>query len=658
MIATEFYNGQGLGNQLWCYVTSRVLASKLGYEFSVISPERFKGHKLFALELGAYIAPQGGIEGIKPGTLRKPLEHYYSEARTYDIKTGLEISVIDPGLYKLPPNTKLDGNFQQISVIEDSKDMIGEWLKVDPPNIELGNTCVINFRGGEYFHHKNIFLGLSYWKNSIDYVKSKYPLIDFLVVTDDADLARKYFPGFAIGDFSMEDDYRCIAHARVLILSNSSFAWFPAWLNKSLELCVAPMYWWGFNSDLWSGSGVIAREWHYITKEGAVYQFPNSGNPEVKEKIYDGDRASIRTLTTHLGSNFALRLRLFGVRRRKSRAKVWLMIFLRKILSSFLINGIANNFKNFQQNLTYSRNEKKISSAEIFWRRKKQPSSKVIDLFLFYNELDLLELRLEQLWEFVDLFVICESSTTFTGITKESEFLLNKNRFDKYKSKIVHLQNWQYFTSEDDVRQKMYASTDSREREILSRCLTDPNVPQGAMAWLNEYYQKEIPITWISKLPDESVIIISDVDEIWDPKRLLIPCTDEILVFKQTPYVYFMNLESDEHWNNWSGSVSARAGTWKNMGINPMRTHRRLARRVIPKGGWHFSFQGGKKMVLAKLAAYGHQELNSEESRAQFVVSVDQITELRSIKPKLFKNDKLSNTVLKVFRSEHPDWFM
>jgi len=658
VIATEFYSGQGLGNQLWCYVTSRVIAIKLGYDFSVISPEKFKGHLLFALNLGSYVAPQSEIERKSPETLKEPLENHYSECRTFDAVTGLDTSDLDQHLLNLPPNSKLDGNFQQVMLIEDSKELISDWLKVDPPTMDLANTCVINFRGGEYYHHKRIFLPFSYWRNAIKYIKSIYPDISFLVVTDDTDLARRYFPDFQIAEFPMEEDYRCIAHARVLILSNSSFAWFPAWLNESVELCVAPMYWWGFNSGFWSTPGVIVPNWHFLSKEGEINTFSKAGNYADCKKLKGPVQGSVNSALANILSSLALRSRLIGVRRRKSRIMVWILIFLRKILGSFILNGIHNKYRVFHRKLTYTRAEKKISKVEFYLRRRKNSQQKVVDLFLFFNELDLLELRIQTLWDYVDSFIICESTTTFTGIQKESFFLLHQKRFEKYMSKIIHLQNHQSFLTQEEVRQKIYSSTNSRERDILSRCLTDSNVPEGHITWLNEYFQKEIAIGWIDQLADETIVMVSDVDEIWNPKRFLVPQDREVIVYKQTPYVYFMNLESNEHWNNWNGTVSALARTWKNNGINASRTHRRMSRAVIPKGGWHFSFQGGKDFIFAKLAAYGHQELNTEANRAKFDVSINQITELRGISPKLSKNDKLSKSILRDFRNHHPDWFI
>ena len=49
-------------------------------------------------------------------------------------------------------------------------------------------------------------------------------------------------------------------------------------------------------------------------------------------------------------------------------------------------------------------------------------SIKIIDCFIFYNELDLLEYRLNILNDVVDYFVIVESTHTFVG--KEKVLLL------------------------------------------------------------------------------------------------------------------------------------------------------------------------------------------------------------------------------------------
>ena len=43
---------------------------------------------------------------------------------------------------------------------------------------------------------------------------------------------------------------------------------------------------------------------------------------------------------------------------------------------------------------------------------------RVVDCFLFYNEVDMLEYRLSELWEFVDFFIVLESKFSFVGNEK------------------------------------------------------------------------------------------------------------------------------------------------------------------------------------------------------------------------------------------------
>ena len=63
---------------------------------------------------------------------------------------------------------------------------------------------------------------------------------------------------------------------------------------------------------------------------------------------------------------------------------------------------------------------------------------KVFDVFLFFNELDLLEIRLNMLYPFIDYFVINEATQTFFGSDKPLYYLENKERFRKFEDKIIH----------------------------------------------------------------------------------------------------------------------------------------------------------------------------------------------------------------------------
>ena len=62
---------------------------------------------------------------------------------------------------------------------------------------------------------------------------------------------------------------------------------------------------------------------------------------------------------------------------------------------------------------------------------------KIFDVFTFYNELDLLELRMNILGDSVDYFVINEANITFTGKPKPLYFAENRKRFKKWEDKII-----------------------------------------------------------------------------------------------------------------------------------------------------------------------------------------------------------------------------
>ena len=63
----------------------------------------------------------------------------------------------------------------------------------------------------------------------------------------------------------------------------------------------------------------------------------------------------------------------------------------------------------------------------------------IYDCFTFFNELDLLEIRLKILNDYVDKFVLVEAAKTHSGLPKPLYFNENKQRFLPYQDKIVHI---------------------------------------------------------------------------------------------------------------------------------------------------------------------------------------------------------------------------
>lgn len=279
MIVTEIYKGQGLGNQLWCYVTTRVIAKDNDYEFGIKSPENFKCNDFLNLDFGKPVVGGNGPEGGPPNTLPDGIIHYYKERKIVHPTSGADISNYDNDLVNVPDDTKIDGTMQDEQYILHRKDEVRKWLRVKKEyecyNFSSDDICVINFRGGEYVYVKDLFLPQKYWEDAVSHMLKINNNFRFVVVTDDVTTAKKFFPKFDVFHFSVAKDYVVINNARYLILANTSFAWFPAWLNENLKFCIAPKYWWGHNKSdgYWACGYNVTSGWHYQDRSGLLHNY-------------------------------------------------------------------------------------------------------------------------------------------------------------------------------------------------------------------------------------------------------------------------------------------------------------------------------------------------------------------------------------------------
>ena len=274
MLVTELYDGQGFGNQLWCYVVTRVLALDKGFEFGIQNHQRFKGSDFLRLDFGLQVKGGSGPAGGPPEVLPNTVKHYYSERDIRHPDNEFDVRTYDSGLLDVLDDTKIDGVLQSEDYINHRKSEIAQWFSYSKIDLDINfqeeNICVINFRGGEYQRNPNVFLRRKYWRDSVCHMRTINPLMEFVVITDDVDLARKFFPKFRIRHYGIAGDYQAINCAKYVILSNSSFGFFPTWLNTRLEVCIAPKYWWAHNiSDgFWACSYNITQNWLYLDREG------------------------------------------------------------------------------------------------------------------------------------------------------------------------------------------------------------------------------------------------------------------------------------------------------------------------------------------------------------------------------------------------------
>src|SRR5579872_1761485 len=113
--------------------------------------------------------------------------------------------------------------------------------------------------------------------------------------------------------------------------------------------------------------------------------------------------------------------------------------------------------------------------------------AEVYDCFTFFNELDLLKLRFEELYDVMDHFVIVESKISFTGKKKPLYFAENAHKFEKYKDKIIHIIIEEFPNITGDVEKDH---------------------------WYREEYSRNMIMQGLTHCKDTDLVFISDLDEI------------------------------------------------------------------------------------------------------------------------------------------------
>jgi hypothetical protein len=225
---------------------------------------------------------------------------------------------------------------------------------------------------------------------------------------------------------------------------------------------------------------------------------------------------------------------------------------------------------------------------------------KIYDCFTFYNELDLLELRLTELYDFVDHFVLVEANTTYTSRPKPFFFEENKDRYAKWLDKIIHVK------VED--------------------------MPESPDAWVNDIYQRDQIARGIKDADPFDLIMISDLDEIIRPAAVehMRESDSDIFALRMTISNFKFNYVklNPDRYNIW-----AMAG--RRMFFNDIKpdAFRQLRFRffehpyqfkeggieLVEHGGWHFGYMGDKTWLLDKAQSFAHQEVN----RPEFLEQID-----------------------------------
>lgn len=279
IIATELLKGQGLGNQLFCYVTIRSLAYAKEYDFAILNREIFannihsnKGMYFMDIDCGLDV-PKEVFETV----YHEREDRIFIGNSMHDIEHGCYVSGADRNLLELDKTMLLYGNMQAWEYFGKYRDEIKKWLAVkseyDCFAYAKENLCIINVRGGEYAGNPELFLRRKYWLDAMKQMRRIRSDMEFMIVTDDVDAARRVLPEVEAHHFDLAKDYTIIKNASYLILSNSTFAFFPAFTSETVKYVIAPKYWARHNvSDgYWASEQNIYDGFTYMDRQGRLF---------------------------------------------------------------------------------------------------------------------------------------------------------------------------------------------------------------------------------------------------------------------------------------------------------------------------------------------------------------------------------------------------
>ena len=209
---------------------------------------------------------------------------------------------------------------------------------------------------------------------------------------------------------------------------------------------------------------------------------------------------------------------------------------------------------------------------------------KIYDCIQFFNEENVLDLRLNILDEFINFFVIVESATDHQGNTKKLNFDIHK--FTKFKKKII------YIVVED-----------------TAEAIKKPHLGQNSLV---ERHQRNSITKGLTNCDDNDLVIISDVDEIPDLNKLNFFDKKNYAVFCQKKFDYKLNLLNETE-GEWYGSKvclkkNLKSPQWlrdlKFKQYPFWRIDKIRNLQIIKDGGWHFSYLQSPDNIVKKVMSF------------------------------------------------------
>ncbi len=221
---------------------------------------------------------------------------------------------------------------------------------------------------------------------------------------------------------------------------------------------------------------------------------------------------------------------------------------------------------------------------------------KLVDCFMYFDEDLILDIRLNTLGNTVDKFVICEATRDHAGNKKNLKF--NFKNFPNYKNKINYI-----VVDNIPIKIKNYKKNWHENH-------------------LRDQFQRNALAKGYEKFDPEDLIMISDIDEIPDPKKIKeFDIKNKYACFLQKNFQSKINLLNITE-SLWAGTKICQKKNLKSpQWLRNIKTKKRpfwkffreKEPQLISNGGWHFSFLKTPQTIKKKIQSYAHQEFNKEK---------------------------------------------
>lgn len=216
----------------------------------------------------------------------------------------------------------------------------------------------------------------------------------------------------------------------------------------------------------------------------------------------------------------------------------------------------------------------------------------IIDAVPFFDEIQLLHVRLNYLGPWVDKFVLIESTVDFSGESRQPVLTEEFIKSLPYAEKIEVI-CWRPETIW--IRGAIKFSQIFRYRKGL---------------WNIQHWQRNSLLSVIKKCQASDILIFGDLDEfpdvdIFRNRRHLSKLLEDNLIYSCQQIMYYYNIYSIMD-RSWRGSVITTVSTAIEVSPKNLRKYR-LDYPICAKG-WHFSYFGDVQKIKKKIQAIADVE--------------------------------------------------